>query len=92
VKGLEEVMRLKRVHRRWMAGNALFGAGPLFAGVNKLRPMLTDGYGNDLLPTLLPPSIGGHYYAGLAALLALLALSELARRRFYRIHKADLEL
>jgi hypothetical protein len=92
VKGLEEVERLKRVHRRWSIGNILFGAGPLFAGVNKFQPILTDGYGEDLLPSLLPASIGSHYYAFVAALLAILVLSELARRRFYRQHKADIDL
>lgn len=92
MKGLEEVERLKRVHRRWSITNAAFGAGPLFAGVNKMHPILTDGYGEDLLPTLLPPSLGAHYYAFVAALLALLACSELARRRYYRAHKADIDL
>jgi hypothetical protein len=60
--------------------------------VNKLQPILTDGYGEDLLPALLPPSIGAHYHAFVAALLALLVISELLRRRFYRIHKADIDL
>jgi hypothetical protein len=92
VKGLEEVERLKRVHRRWSIANAVFGAAPLFAGVNKMRPILTDGYGEDLLPTLLPPPLRDHYYAFVAALLGLRALSELGRRRFYKRHKPDLDL
>jgi hypothetical protein len=92
VKGLEEVERLKRLHRRWVAANALFGMGPLFAAVNKVRPILTDGYGGDLLPTLFPEAIRAHYNALLAALLASLAASELLRRRFYRKHEADLTL
>lgn len=92
MKGLEEVERLKRIHRRWSIGNILFGAGPLFAGVNKLNPILTNGYGEDLLPSLLPAPIAAHYYAFVAALLAVLILSELARRRFYRKHKADIDL
>lgn len=92
MKGLEEVMRLKRTHRRWAAGNAVFGMGPLFAILNKVHPILTDGYGGDLLPTLLPEAIGAHYNAILAGLLAGLAASEWFRRRFHRIHEKDLNL
>lgn len=92
MNGLEEVDRLKGRHRLWVLLNAVLGAGPIFAAINKVRPILTDGYGGDLLPTLLPEAAAAHYNAILAGLLALLALSELARRRFYRKHEADLQL
>jgi len=92
VNGLEEVERLKRKHRLWVILNGVLGAGPIFAAINKFRPILSDGYGGDLLPTLLPEALGSHYNAILAGLLALLVLSELARRRFYRMHEADLQL
>jgi hypothetical protein len=92
VKGLEEVEALKRKHRLWVLANSVAGAGPLFAAINKVRPMLTDGYGGDLLPTLLPESLAGHYNSILAGLLAALALSELLRRRFYKRHERDLTL
>lgn len=92
MKGLDEVMRLKRAHRRWVAGNAVLGIGPLFAALNKVQPVLTDGYGGDLLPTLLPEWIAAHYNSILAGLLAALAASEMLRRRFHRIHEKDLSL
>ena len=92
MKGLEEVIRLKRLHKRWVILNVLCGAGPVFALVNKFQPMLTDGYGGDLLPTLLPEFLAPNYNAILAGLLALLTGSELLRRRFHRIHDADLRL
>ena len=92
MNGLEEVERLKRKHRLWVILNGVLGAGPIFAAINKVRPILSDGYGGDLLPTLLPEALGSHYNLILAGLLALLVLSELARRRFYRAHEADLQL
>ena len=92
MNGLEEVDRLKRKHRLWVILNGVLGAGPIFAAINKVRPILSDGYGGDLLPTLLPEALTAHYNSILAGLLLLLALSELARRRFYRIHEADLRL
>ncbi len=92
MNSLDEVFRLKRVHTRWIRINILCGLAPLFAIVNKFQPMLTDGYGNDLVPTLLPTAIGAHYNAILAFLLALLTASELLRRRFHRVHEQDLKL
>jgi hypothetical protein len=92
VNGLEEVERLKRKHRSWVAANAVLGAGPLLAGLNKVQPILTDGYGGDLLPTLLPSALAAHYNTLLALGLAALAASELLRRRFYRKHEKDLVL
>jgi hypothetical protein len=92
VKGLDEVYRLKGIHKRWVILNAGCGLLPIFAIVNKFQPMLTDGFGGDLLPTLFPDAVGAHYNAILAALLGALAASELFRRRFYRIHEADLKL
>ena len=92
MKGLDEVMRLKRAHRRWVFCNAIFGAGPLFAILNKVHPILTDGYDGDLLPTLFPEAIRAQYNTMLAVLLAGLAASELLRRRFHRVHEKDLNL
>lgn len=92
MNGLEEVERLKRKHRLWVILNGVLGAGPIFAVINKFRPILSDGDGGDLIPNLLPQALASHYNAILAGLLALLALSELARRRFYRLHEADLQL
>lgn len=92
MKGLEEVIRLKRLHKRWIIANVAYGAGPVFALVNKFQPMLTDGYGGDLLPALLPDSLLPNYNGLLASLLAFLTASELLRRRFHRIHEADLKL
>lgn len=92
MKGLEEVEHLKRVHRRWAIANALGGALPLFAGFNKVHPVLTDGYGGDLLPTFLPEAASAHYNTILAGLLATLVASELMRRRFHKRHERDLSL
>lgn len=92
MKGLEEVERLKRKHRLWVACNAVFGAFPLLAALNKVHPVLTDGYGADLLPTVFPEALAAHYNSILAALLAALAASELFRRRFHRLHEQDLNL
>jgi hypothetical protein len=92
VKGLDEVYRLKRVHRRWILLQSIFGALPVFAVINKFRPMLSDGFGGDLLPTLLPEPMAEHYNAILAIGLAALAVSEFFRRRFHNRHKEDLAL
>jgi hypothetical protein len=92
MKGLDEVMRLKRVHTRWVTLQTVLGILPVFAIINRFRPMLTDGYGGDLLPTLLPEAMAGHYMQILAGALALLAVSELMRRRFHNRHKEDLAL
>jgi hypothetical protein len=92
MKGLDEVMRLKRMHTRWVRIQALLGILPVFAIINRFHPMITDGYGNDLLPTLLPEPVAEHYLAILAAALAVLAVSELLRRRFHSKHKDDLAL
>jgi hypothetical protein len=92
MKGLDEVVRLKKVHRRWVFLNAFFGTLPLFAIVNRFNPMLTDGYGRDLLPSLLPVPVAARYNLILAAALTALALSEFLRRRFHKRHQADLEL
>jgi hypothetical protein len=92
MKGLEEVERLKRVHRRWALADAVFGALPLFAGFNKVHPVLTDGYGGDLLPALLPEAMARNYNSILAGMLALLVGSELLRRRFHKRHERDLNL
>ncbi|MDB5051509.1 MAG: hypothetical protein JWO30_4580 [Fibrobacteres bacterium] len=92
MKGLDEVLRLKRVHRRWQILEYLLGAFPVFAIVNKFRPMLTDGYGGDLLPSLLPDFLSERYNLILALALAFLVVSELLRRRFHKRHKEDLAL
>jgi hypothetical protein len=92
VKGLDEVYRLKRIHRRWALLQSVFGALPVFAILNKFRPMLSDGFGGDLLPTLLPETVADHYNAILALGLAALAVSELLRRRFHNRHREDLAL
>ncbi|MEO6095141.1 MAG: hypothetical protein ABIW76_05510 [Fibrobacteria bacterium] len=92
MNGLDEVLRLKRVHKRWAILNILFGALPVFGLINRFSPMLTDGYGVDLVPTLLPESLAARYnLILLAGLLALLA-SEILRRRFHTRHKEDLSL
>jgi hypothetical protein len=92
MNGLDEVLRLKRVHKRWARLNALFGALPAFALINRFQPMLTDGYGGDLIPTLLPEPIARHYSLILITALAALGISELFRRRFHNKHKEDLAL
>lgn len=92
MKGLDEVLRLKKIHRRWVFLNAFFGTLPLFAIVNRFQPMLTDGYGRDLLPSLLPGTVAARYNMILAAALSALAISELLRRRFHKRHQVDLEL
>jgi hypothetical protein len=71
---------------------ALAGALPVFAIFNKFRPMLTDGYGGDLLPTLLPEFLSARYNLILAAALLALVVSEFFRRRFHNRHKEDLAL
>ncbi|MDB5102554.1 MAG: hypothetical protein JWP91_243 [Fibrobacteres bacterium] len=90
--GLDEVMRLKRVHKRWARLNALLGVFPVFAVINRFQPMLTDGYGGDLIPSLLPEALAGRYNMILAAALAVLVASEVMRRRFHARHKEDLAL
>ena len=92
MNGLDEVMRLKRVHKRWARLNVLFGALPVFAIVNRFQPMLTDGYGGDLIPSLLPEALASRYNLFLAAALAGLLISEILRRRFHAKHKEDLLL
>ena len=92
MKGLEEVERLKKVHARWVLWQALLGAGPVFALVNRFQPILADGTGKDLIPGLLPGPLQAHYNLMLALSLAALAVSELLRRRFYNRHKEDLAL
>ncbi len=92
MNGLDEVMRLKRVHKRWAMLNLLFGALPVFAIVNRFQPMLTDGYGGDLIPSLLPDALAERYTLILLAGLAILLVSELMRRRFHNRHKEDLAL
>ena len=92
MNGLDEVMRLKRVHKRWAWLNAVFGSLPVFAIVNRFQPMLTDGYGGDLIPSLLPESVSERYSLILIAALAGLVASELLRRRFHARHKEDLAL
>ncbi len=92
MNGLDEALRLKRVHKRWAWLNALYGALPVFAIVNRFQPMLTDGYGGDLIPSLLPEAVAGRYSLILVAALAVLLASELLRRRFHAKHKEDLAL
>lgn len=89
---LDEAARLKRVHSRWLAMQALFGSLPVFALVNRFHPILTDGYGRDLIPTLLPTWLGRHHNLLLALSLACLAASEIFRRRFFARYKDELEL
>jgi hypothetical protein len=91
-RSFADVERIRRTHRRWQIAQALLGAFPVFAVVNKIRPILTDDYGRDLLPSLLPHGLGSHYNAELALCLALLAASELLRRRFHARHRDELEL
>ncbi len=91
-RSFADVERIRRTHRRWQVAQALFGALPVFALVNKFRPILADDYGRDLLPSLLPHGLGGHYNAELALCLALLAISELLRRRYHARHRDELEL
>lgn len=90
--GLDEVMRLKRVHTRWLRIQYGLGIFPVFAVINRFRPMLTDGYGQDLLPTLLPEFLAPFYSPILVAALVALVVSELLRRRFHSRHKEDLAL
>lgn len=92
MNGLDEVLRLKRVHKRWARLNVVFGALPVFAIINRFQPMLTDGYGGDLIPSLLPESLAPRYSLILVAALAGLVASELLRRRFHAKHKEDLAL
>lgn len=91
-RSLAGVERIRKAHRRWQVAQALLGAPPVFALVNKFHPILADDYGRDLLPTLLPDGLGRHYNAELALCLALLAVSELLRRRFHARHRDELEL
>jgi hypothetical protein len=92
VNGLEEVERLKKIHARWVIGQAVLGAPFIFALINRFQPMLEDGRGGDLLPTLLPEALANHYGLMLASGLAGLVISELSRRRFHARHKEDLAL
>lgn len=92
MNGLDEVLRLKRVHKRWARLNALFGALPVFGIINRFQPMLSDGYGGDLIPSLLPEGLAPRYNLILVAALACLVASELLRRRFHAKHKEDLAL
>lgn len=92
MNGLDEVMRLKRVHKRWAWLNTLCGALPVFGVINRFQPMLTDGYGGDLMPSLLPEGLAPRYSLLLIAALTGLVTSELLRRRFHAKHKADLDL
>ncbi|GEM_PF-5471344 len=92
MKGLDEVMRLKRVHARWSRLNVLFGILPVFCLINRFKPMLSDGYGGDLIPSLLPEALSAHYNLILLAALVILLASELLRRRFHSQHKEDLLL
>ena len=89
---LDEVERLKKVYRRWGRIQWTLGALPVFAVINRFQPMLTDGFGGDLLPTLLPEALGRHYNLMLVVCLVALAASELMRRRFHARHKEDLAL
>jgi hypothetical protein len=75
-----------------VAWQSLLGGLPLFALINKFSPILTDGGGGDLLPTLLPAPLAAHYNLFLAMLLGGLAASEGLRRRFQARHKLDLSL
>ncbi|MEO7427171.1 MAG: hypothetical protein ABI036_18430 [Fibrobacteria bacterium] len=89
---MDEVLRLKRTHRRWIILQSLLGSLPVFAIVNRFQPILTDGYGGDALPSLLPDALAAHYNLLLAAALAALGISELGRRLFHKRHKDDLTL
>jgi hypothetical protein len=90
--GLDEVMRLKRVHTRWLRLQYMLGCIPVFAIINRFQPMLTDGYGGDLLPTLLPETLEKHYGLILGLALAGVVVSEVLRRRFHGKHREDLSL
>ncbi len=90
--GLDEVMRLKKVHQRWLRTQYILGALPVFAVINHFRPMLSDGDGGDLVPSLLPEAFGAHYNLILVGTLVMVAMSEFARRRFHSRHKDDLSL
>ena len=90
--GLDEVVRLKRAYRRWGLIQWALGALPIFALINSFQPILSDGYGHDLLPGFLPEALARHYHLILAACIAGLAVSEFLRRRFHTRHKADLDL
>ncbi len=92
MKGLDEVMRLKRVHSRWVLWQSLMGIFPVFALINKFRPVLSDGYGGDLIPTLLPDPLAAHYNLLLVAAVLPLLASEWMRRRFHKRHQDDLNL
>ena len=92
MKGLGEVEYLKRLHSRWVLGQGILGAGPVFAFINHFRPILTDAGGQDLIPSLLPEPLTVHYGFLLSASLAALGVSELLRRRFHNRHKEDLAL
>jgi hypothetical protein len=92
MNGLDEVLRLKRVHKRWAILDALLGSLPVFGLINRFSPMLTDGYGGDLVPTLLPDALAARYNLILLAALLALAASELLRRRFHAKHNDDLSL
>jgi hypothetical protein len=75
-----------------MAIQAVFGIFPLFGLVNRFQPVVTDGYGGDLLPAFLPDALAGHYDLLLAAGLTALAASEILRRRYQARHRDELEL
>jgi hypothetical protein len=90
--GLDEVLRLKRVHSIWVRSQFILGAMPVFCLINRFQPILSDGYGGDLIPSLLPESLSGHYNLLIVIGLLALAMSEILRRRFHARHKEDLNL
>ncbi|HLP40922.1 MAG TPA: hypothetical protein VK465_05400, partial [Fibrobacteria bacterium] len=58
---LDQALRVRGIHRVWSLSQALLGAGPLFALINLVQPILTDGYGRDALPGFLPRWLAAHY-------------------------------
>lgn len=89
---LDQAVRVRHIHRAWSLSQALLGAGPLFALINLVQPILTDGQGRDALPGLLPSWLAGHYETALAAALFCLAVSEFLRRRYHARHRDELEI
>ncbi len=89
---LDEALRVRRRHRTWTVVQAFLGVFPVFALVNRFHPILTDGYGRDVVPGLLPEALARHHGLVLALGLAALAASELLRRRYHARHRDEIDL
>lgn len=88
----QSILRLQRRHKKWIMVEIIYAMFPIFAWVNKFRPILSDGYGHDILPDFFPDFVGSHYNLFLIAATCPLLLSEFLRRRFQNKHADVLSL